>query len=314
MIKVAVIGTGIIGREHLKALKGSKELRLVALCDANGDRARAYGEEYGVPCFTNYKDIPENTDAEAVIINLPHGLHLESTLFFLESGLDVFLEKPMANTVSECQQMIEAQRKSKKHLAVGHIQRFFSANRFIKEYISSGRIGKLFSVNELRSINYFTPDRPAWFLDKKMSGGGIVMNYGAHALDKLLYVTDEKIEEVYASCGNLLDGFDVEGHSQFLVKMSGGISATVTFSGYSSVGYETTYIGTNGAIKLSGGVVSACENGKWQEVFSERDSGYILRELDEFAKLLKGEENEMPDCEYAKQIISAIERIYENLY
>ena len=312
MIKVAVIGTGIIGREHLRALKESKELSLVALCDANGDRAREYGEEYGVPYFTDYKDIRDKTDAEAVIINLPHGLHLESAVFFLESGLHVFLEKPMANSVAECEQMIEAQKKSGKHLAVGHIQRFFSANRFIKEYILSGRLGKLFAINELRSINYFTADRPSWFLDKRMSGGGIVMNYGAHALDKLLYVTDEKIEGVYASCGNLLDGFEVEGHSQFFVKMSGGISATVTFSGYSSVGYETTYIGTKGALKLSGGVVSACERGKWQEVFSERDSGYILRELDEFAKLLQGKENEMPDAEYGKQIISAIERIYEN--
>ena len=57
MIKVAVIGTGIIGREHLGAIKDSKELCLVALCDANGDRAREYGEEYGVPYFTDYKDI-----------------------------------------------------------------------------------------------------------------------------------------------------------------------------------------------------------------------------------------------------------------
>ena len=58
--------------------------------------------------------------------------------------------------------------------------------------------------------------------------------------------------------------------------------------------------------------MSLCENGEWREVFGDKDSDYILRELDEFAKLLQGEENEMPDAEYGMEIIAAIERIYAN--
>ena len=312
MINVAVIGTGIIGREHLRAIRQSENYCLVAVCDKDGERARKYGEEYGVPYFTDYKEIPKKTNAVAVMINLPHGLHLESAEYFLDLGLDVFLEKPMENGVAECQKLIDAEKRSGKRLAIGHVQRFFAANRFIKEYVDSGKIGKLFAINELRSICYFTPDRPRWFLDKKMAGGGIVMNYGAHALDKILYITGEKIIDVSASSGNLLEGYEVEGHAQFFVKMSGGISATVTFSGYSSVGYETTYICTEGALKLSGGVVSLFDNGKWKELFAEKDTDYILHEIDEFAKLLRGEENEMPSSEYGMEIISAIERIYAN--
>lgn len=312
MINVAVIGTGIIGREHLRAIRQSENFCLVAVCDKDEERARKYGEEYGVPYFTDYKEIPNKTNAEAVMINLPHGLHQKSAEFFLDAGLDVFLEKPMENGVEHCQKLIDAEKRSGKRLAIGHIQRFFAANRFIKEYVDSGRLGKLFAINELRSICYFTPDRPRWFLDKKMAGGGILMNYGAHALDKFLYITGEKILDVAASCGNLLEGYEVEGHSQFFVKMSGGISATVTFSGYNSIGYETTYIGTLGALKLSGGVVYLFEDGKWKELFAEKDTDYILHEIEEFAKLICGEENEMPDSEYGMEIISAIERIYAN--
>ena len=310
MINIAVIGTGIIGREHLKAVKESRYFNLVAICDVNEEKAKAYSSEYGVPYFTDYRDIPTKTNAKAVIINLPHGLHLEASLFFLSAGLDVLLEKPMANSVHECEQMLDAASKSGKHLAIGHIQRFFSANRFIKDAISSGRIGKLFAINELRSINYFSPDRPKWFFDKKMAGGGIVMNYGAHAIDKMLYITGESVEEISSVCGSFVEGAEIEGHAQFFVKLSGGVSVTVTFSGYSSVGYESFYVGTKGAIKLLGGVVYLCENGEWRAVFDERDNGYMLRELDEFARLLMGEENEMPSGEYGKQIISAIERIY----
>ena len=312
MINVAVVGTGIIGREHLGAVQMSDKFKLVAVCDINEEKVKAYADAYGVPYFTDFKKIAINTDATAVIINLPHGLHLEAALFFLEVGLDVFLEKPMANSVFECEKMIEAANKSGKKLAIGHIQRFFRANRFIKEYIASGKIGKLFAINELRSINYFSPERPRWFFDKKMSGGGIVMNYGAHALDKILYITGEQIEEVSSNCGCFVPEAQIEGHSQFFVKLSGGVSATVTFSGYSSVGYETTYIGTKGALKLLRGVVYHCVNGEWQPVFEEKDTEYMLRELNEFARFLQDEENEMPDGEYGKQIISAIERIYAN--
>ena len=310
MIKIAVVGTGIIGEEHLLSISASSDFMLVAVCDTNIEKASFFSNKYGVPFFTDYNDIPSKTEAEAVIINLPHGLHLEATVFFLQNGLHVLLEKPMANSTDECEIMISTEKKSGKKLAIGHVQRFFSANRFIKEYISSGKIGKLFAINELRSINYFAETRPKWFLSKKMAGGGIVMNYGAHVLDKILYITGEQIVDIASVCGNLLQGREIEGHAQFLVKMSGGISANVTFSGYSSVGYETMYIGTEGVVKLSGGTVSAFENGEWKTVYNDKDTLYMYRELCEFSKLVRGEKNEMPRAEYGREIISAIEKIY----
>lgn len=310
MIKVAVVGTGIIGIEHLEAIKVSEKLKLVAVCDINEERVSKVAEEYGVPYFTDYKQIPTNTDAEAVIINLPHGLHCECTLFFLRVGLHVLLEKPMANTLEECDIMIKAAKESRGKLTIGHIQRFFNANKIVKDYISEGKIGRLFAINEIRSINYFSESRPAWFFSKKMAGGGIVMNYGAHTLDKFMYITGEHVENVLSVYDNLLPDNEIEGHAQFLVKMSGGVSATVTFSGYSSVGYETVYIGTRGAVKVSGSTVTVLEDGEWKTLSTERDESYMLRELDEFAKLISGEKNEMPNAEYGKEIIAAIEKIY----
>ena len=309
-MKIAVVGTGIIGIEHLKAIKLSKTLELSAVCDINEEKGRAIADEYGVPFFKDYKDIPANTDSEAVIINLPHALHCESTVFFLESGLHVLLEKPMANTTEECELMKKAERESGKRLAIGHVQRFIGANRTVKEYIKSGKIGRLFAVTELRSIDYFAPSRPAWFINKKLAGGGIIMNYGAHALDKLAYMTDGQVEQISGFCGNLLENMEVEGHAQFVVKMSGGVTATVTFSGYGGVGYENVYIGTKGAIKVNKSHISVCEGGVWQSLTQDKDGTYMLRQLDEFVKFVNGEENEMPDSEYGSAIIAAIEELY----
>ena len=311
MLKIAVVGTGIIGLDHLKAINVSDELELVAVCDLNEEKVRAIAEEYGVPYFLDYKEIPDKTDAEAVILNLPHGIHCESTVFFLEAGLHVLLEKPMANTVAECDKMIEAEKKSGKKLAIGHIQRFLTANRLAKEYIESGKIGKLCMINDMRSINYFKPDRPRWFLSKKLAGGGIVMNYGAHSLDKFAYVTGERVEEISAACGNIKNGEDIEGHAQIFLKMSGGVTAAVTFSGYAPVGFETTYVGTTGAVKVMGvGRISVNVDGKWEEIPDVYSGLPILAELTEFAKMIRGEENEMPDSAYGRAVIAAIEDIY----
>ena len=128
----------------------------------------------------------------------PHFLHCEASVFFLEHGLDVLVEKPMANTVAECDKMLEAEKKSGKKLAVGHVQRFFNANRVLKEMINSGELGKLSIASERRTVNYFDDKRPEWFLHKKTAGGGIIMNYGAHALDKLMYLTGADIAELEA--------------------------------------------------------------------------------------------------------------------
>ena len=311
-VRFAVVGAGNFGGSHMRAIKANADIaELVAICDINEEKVKALSIEYGVPYFLDYKEIPEKTDAEAVILNLPHGIHRESTVFFLESGLHVLLEKPMANTVAECDEMIEAERRSGKKLAIGHIQRFLKANRLAKEYIKSGKIGTLCMINDIRSINYFKPERPRWFLSKKLAGGGIVMNYGAHSLDKFAYVTEESVEEITAVCGNIKNDEDIEGHAQIFIKMSGGVTAAVTFSGYCPVGFETTYIGTTGAVKVMGvGRISVNLDGKWEEIPDVYDGLPILFELTEFAKMIRGEENEMPDSAYGRAVIKSIEEIY----
>ena len=311
MLKLAVVGTGIIGAEHLKAIRMSENIELVALCDINEEVVKGLAAEHGVPYFLDYKEIPEKTDAEAVILNLPHGLHCESTVFFLEAGLHVLLEKPMANTSAECETMIAAEKRSGKRLGIGHIQRFGNAHRIVRDYVRSGEIGKLCAIEELRSINYFTPDRPRWFFSKKHAGGGLVMNYGAHFLDKVLYVTGSQVRGVDARCGNLKNDEEIEGHAQFFVDLECGVSASATFSGYAGVGYETLFIFTDGAIKIRGGARPFINtDGNWVEIPDAVDRLNFVRQLEEFRKMVCGEENEMPTAEYGRDIIKTIEEIY----
>ena len=188
MFRIALVGTGKIAITHIRAIKSLEGVEIAALCDINEETVRPLAEELGVPYFLDYKDIPKNVECDAVIINLPHFLHCESTIFFLENNIHVLLEKPMANTTEECDRMIEAEKNSTKKLAIAHIMRFYNPIRDIKRYIDSGELGKLVMVTDLRCEDYFFPGRPRWFLSKKLAGGGITMNFGAHFFIVVNYI------------------------------------------------------------------------------------------------------------------------------
>ena len=311
-MNIAVVGTGIIGASHLQAIEQSKHFTLCAVCDINIEAAESYAQKYGVPYFSNYQDIPYKTNAEAVILNLPHWLHCEASIFFLERGIHVLVEKPMANTKAECDRMIDAAVRSGKKLAVGHLQRFFQANRYVKKLVQNMVLGDLCMITEYRSIDYFLPSRPKWFLDKAMSGGGIVMNYGAHALDKVFYITDSRPVSIHALCGNISNNASIEGHAQILVKLANNVPVSITFSGYANTGYETVYYFTKGALKVVGGRTLYKNSGKnWEEIpFSEPDN-QLLHQLDAFYQLITGEPSELPSLDYCADIIATIEKIYE---
>ena len=314
MMNIAVVGAGTIGISHIKAIEASGRCRLCALCDVNEEKAKKLAEEYGVEYFNDYRQIPEKTDADAVILNLPHCLHCESTVFFLNSGIHVLVEKPMANTVAECDKMLEAAKKNNRRLAVGHVQRFFEANRAVKEYIKSGALGRLCMYTEFRTVDYFNPERPRWFLSKSAAGGGIVMNYGAHALDKLMYVLGERDISVEACMGNYKNDAEIEGHAQIFLKLN-GVSAAITFSGYSPSGYDAIYYFTGGALKVAdSGSLSVNTDGTWQRLELDEDfSSAMSNQLEEFCKYVNGEAADIATGEYGRRVICTIEQIYKNL-
>lgn len=312
MIKIAVVGVGSIGVEHIKAINNLSGCEMCALCDIDEKKVTALSQKYNIPYFTDYHDIPAKVDADAVILNLPHNMHCESSIFFLNSGMHVLIEKPMANTLNECDRMIRAAEKSGKKLAVGHVQRFFRANQIIKDIIKSERYGRLCMYNEIRTIDYFDKNRPGWFLSKEKAGGGIVMNYGAHSLDKLFYMTGQYDPEAFASCGNMKNDFDIEGHAQFFLRFRDGFSAAVTFSGYGVSDYSTIYYFTKGALCLKNNDALWCsQNGAWERMEVKEDGLFMERQIMEFCKYISNKPSDIAAAEYGRAVIALIEKIYQ---
>lgn len=308
MFRIGIVGAGRICAAHELAIRQHPETRLVAVADLDLEKARQIAQPHGAAVYTDYRQMAKETEMDAVILNLPHFLHCEATVFFLEAGVNVLVEKPMANTVEECDRMIDAAKRTGRKLAVGHVQKYYGALRETKKIIESGRLGKLCMITEVRNLDYVT-GRPKWFLTKKLAGGGIIRNFGAHSIDRILYTTGLEVKQIHGVLTNPVTEDDADVNAQFLVELTGGVSASVTMCGcYVPWEYEISYYFTHGAIKLKDGQeLRVYENGEYVNYGGEE---HLIRDqLAEFVKFLKGEENEMATPEYGRKIISILSQL-----
>ena len=315
MIRIGLVGAGKMAFPHVRAIQNHEDCELVAVADIVEENALAVTKGTDVAIFKDYHDMCKECELDAVIINLPHFLHCEATCFFLENGVNVLVEKPMAINVEECDKMIAAARENNVMLAVGHVQQYASPHKYLKEIIKSKKYGELLRVTETRNANYFV-NRSAWFLDKKLAGGGILMNLGAHTLDKVMYVTDSKLEAACAVCKNTVNDYTIEEGAQVLAKFSCGASAVFSFTGTTGPSlYETYYCFEKSIVKVVAGIVLFEfdeEKNDWVEI--ARDDSNRLHEgaIEEFVKLLKGEPSEVTTPEFGRDVIEGLTMIYNS--
>jgi len=190
MIKVGVIGLGRMGMLHLMNCLKMDDVTVAAVADAS-KKALKKAESLGVKdIYTDYHDLLNNSsDIDAVVISLPNFMHFESIQLALESGLNVFAEKPLANTVEECREILKEIQKSGRQFMVGHVLRFTEAIERMRQNVAEGIIGNLevVTVEEIINGPFAHPRNPApvsdWWFDPQKSGGGALIDVGYHMID-----------------------------------------------------------------------------------------------------------------------------------
>ena len=312
MISVGMIGTGIIAPNHLNAIKQHPDTTLVAVSDLVIERAKNAAEPFNAAVYTDYHEMLQKEKLDIVIINLPHALHEECTIACAKHHVNILLEKPMSVSAESCRRMIDACKEANVLLQIGHVQRYMPENRACRDIIESGELGDLVMINDMRTTNYFTPSRPKWFLSKEMAGGGIWMNYGAHALDKLCYLTGSRISSVTGSCTYHNAQYDVDGSAHVFAQTESGVTDTITICGYSVVPvYETMIYLTKGSLRMLNG------DGLWKtsgDTYERIDtSSYPNPFIAQWEDFIDGvQHGKVKHCsgEYAAEIISHIESIW----
>ena len=141
-VKFGVIGASSMGMCHIRSIAQHPKMELVAVCDKREERLELAKSETCVEkLYTNWRDLINDTEIEAVVICVPDQLHVEMTVAALEAGKEVICEKPMALTMEECEEMRAAEKRTGKRLMIGQICRHAPAFKLAKELIEKGEIG-----------------------------------------------------------------------------------------------------------------------------------------------------------------------------
>lgn len=315
MLKLAVIGAGIIGARHLEAAALMEELQAVAVVDLNEERAAELAVQHGIHVFTDYEEMLRSEKPDIVVVALPHFLHRSVAMKCMEHGCHVLLEKPMALNIEECNEIMAAAQKHQVQLLVGHTQHYHPDNIVAKRIIESGELGELVMISDNRHVNYYRPDRPAWFFEKSKAGGGIFSNLGSHSIDKIQWLTGSKVVSVKSSLTFHGDRGDIEGSGQMFLKTSKGISATVAQSGYPGgvSRNETEIVFTRGMLKLeTNSGLSISRGGKFEPVEVEPMELPFVRQFRDLIQAIRT--GEQPECSgaYSRTVISVLESVYRS--
>jgi predicted dehydrogenase len=190
-INVGVIGLGNMGYLHLMNCLHIDDVNVVAVSDKS-KRALKKAENAGVQnSYEDYQDLisKQSGELDAVVISLPNFLHFESIKLSLESGFDVFVEKPIAVSTNECREIIRLVEKHGRKLMPGHSMRFIPAIEKMRETVDSGKIGslKIITIESIQNgpLSHGVEPKPIpeWWFNPKMSGGGALIDLGYHLID-----------------------------------------------------------------------------------------------------------------------------------
>ncbi len=254
-VKMVTVGCGGMGSNHLKHMHNDDAIDLVAVCDVDEAVAKAKGEEFGVPYFTDYKKCIKETDCEAVTVATPHFYHPIVGIYAMNQGKHVLSEKPIAATISQAEKMAKAAKKNKVLFTAMFQQRTTPAVRAALQIVAKKQLGEIYRTcliaSGFRAMAYY--NSALWRATWVGEGGGVLVNQAPHPIDifcalgglpsKVLARTDARIHDI-----------EVEDRAEALLDYKNG--ATGYFFVSTDEAPATTLIeicGEKGKLRLEGG-------------------------------------------------------------
>jgi predicted dehydrogenase len=313
----ALVGIGKLTQTQLiPALNKTKHARLTALVSGDADKAKRVAAENGVPdrgvySYETFDRIADNPDVDVVYVVLPNAMHAEFTVRAARAGKHVLCEKPMAVTTAECEQMIAACKQAKRQLAIGYRQHFEPYNQ---EMIRLARSRELGALKFLTATAGTIPVEPKqWRLDKKLSGGGSMVDIGIYALQAVRFVSGEEPVSVSArqTITDRAKFKDIDETLAFSLSFPSGVVASCvsTYAAHVSrleAATSAGHFGLEPALYYHG-IKGFRSDGK---PFSFPDVDQFAAEMDDFATCVRsGKPTRVPGEEGLRDV-----RIIEALY
>jgi phthalate 4,5-cis-dihydrodiol dehydrogenase len=230
-LKLGVIGLGRAFTLMLPTFASHPLIRMVAASDPRAGARERFAKEFGAKVFEDAEALCADPDVQAVYVASPHQFHVDHVKRAAAHGKHVLVEKPMAHSIDDCREMIEAAAKADIKLLVGHSHSYDLPYLRAREMIRSGDYGRVRMINALNFTDFlYRPRRPEE-LDTK-AGGGVVFSQAAHQVDIVRLLAGAKAKSVRAFTGNWEVSRPTEGAYTAQIKFEDGSFASLTYSGY----------------------------------------------------------------------------------
>ena len=248
-LTVGVIGCGGIGQVHLSNYQFNG-IKITGVADSNKAAARRMGEKYECVWYTNYKEMLMNEKPDAVSVCTPPAFHKAIVLEALHQKIHVLCEKPLAVTVKEAKMMVDTAKKNKRILMTAFCHRYQWQVAQAKKWIRERKVGDIVLYHN-RFAGYFSGVEKTWFVQKKLSGGGMFIDTLIHSIDLFRYLVGE-VKDVKAEYQTFHPKIKVEDTGILLLQSKSGALGTLEGSWQTPVVENVIeIIGTKGAIYIN---------------------------------------------------------------
>jgi predicted dehydrogenase len=217
-VRVGIIGSRFVASAHAEGLRHVRGAELAAVASPTAEHVWDFHKRYDVPhAFQDYRDMLASGLIDAVTIAAPNDLHCQMTLDAAKAGKHVFVDKPLALTLDQCDQMIAACREAGVLLMYGENLCFAPKYVRAKQLADEGALGDVYYVRQLEC--HYGPHSD-WFWDVNRSGGGVLMDMGCHSIAYCRWVFgNASVESVYAELGNFVHKERTRGDDHAVVTM-----------------------------------------------------------------------------------------------
>jgi phthalate 4,5-cis-dihydrodiol dehydrogenase len=230
-IGLGIAGLGMAGAVMVRAAAAHPGIKIVAAAEPHDAPRAAFARDFNAAAYASIEELCSDPAVDAVYIATPHQFHAPHAVLAAERGKHIVLEKPMAQTLAECDAIIAAVERAGVHLVVGHTHAFDPAVREMRRMVAGGELGPLGMIAALNYTNFlYRPRRPEE-LDTAR-GGGILFNQVPHQIDMIRLIGGGRLRSVRAQAARLDPARPTEGGLVAFLEFDKGVAASLVYGGY----------------------------------------------------------------------------------
>jgi len=319
-VNLGLIGLGQMGKIHLHNCLNLDNARLIAVSDVS-KKSLLTAKKAGVKhVFKDYNDLLKDPKVDAVIISLPTFLHAKASIKAAEHGKHMLIEKPLARNTNEAKRILSTAKHNGVKLMVGYPLRFDLSFMKLKNEIKLGTLGdvQIATANHMstgpfahRDENSIPKPVPSWWFDRKLTGGGTLVDLGCHMINLLRYYLGE-VTSIKSHLGHRFN-MDFEDHATCILKFKNRVIATLNvgwFSRYHRI--EVNLYGTAKHASAASKIPSLLDYAR--KMFKKGTSSSFYKELEYFVNCVNLDAIPSPSGEEGLEDLKLISTAYENTF